>query len=333
MSVAVVVGIIRNHEGAVLVSKRNRGSHFTGFWEFPGGKVENGERKISALRRELKEELDISVNQLCPLIEVSYRYSDEEIKISAYEVSQWTGRPVGREGQTIQWVEENAIRSLRFPKANEAIVAAMALPAVAMITGPFTGDKIVFLQKTEECLRAGVSLIQFRPQTLVEDIVSLGQELVKLCNHYGARVFVNSDIALFKKIAAHGFHLTARDLLSDWTTAIPQNVPLSCSCHNPAEIRRAEELGAEFIYLGSLATTPSHPGRKGLGWTVAGRWSRASNIPVFALGGMVPSDITRARLGGFQGVAMLSGFWGRHEHASATVKDCYESIAAANLEI
>ena len=333
MSIAVVVGIIRNKDGAVLVSKRSQGSHLPGFWEFPGGKVEKGEEKISALQRELKEELDINVKELCPLIEVSYPYSAEEIRISAFEVFRWTGRPAGKEGQIIEWVKVNAVRSLRLPRANVPIVAAMELPSVAMITGPYTGDKTGFLRKTEECLRAGVSLIQFRPQTSADDIVPLGKELVALSNHYGARVFVNSDVEIFNRIAAHGFHVTARKLLSNSTTAIPQNTPLSCSCHNPTEIRKAEELGAEFIYLGSLATTSSHPGRMGLGWTVAGQWVKASNIPVFALGGMVPSDIIRARHRGFQGVAMLSGFWKAQERASIIVEGCNESTAAAHLEI
>jgi 8-oxo-dGTP diphosphatase len=333
MSVNVVIGIIRNREGSVLVSKRKRGTHLLGFWEFPGGKVENGEKKISALKRELREELGIDVKELCPLLEVSHRYDDKEIRISAFEVFEWTGQPVGREGQVIRWVKEDALRSLRFPSANGPIITSMGLPSVTMITGPFTGDRLGFLRKTEDYLKAGISLIQFRPQTITKGVVSLGRELVALCDQYGARVFANSDIAIFEEIAAHGFHLKSRSLTCGLARKIPLHVPLSCSCHNESEIRKAEELGAEFIYLGSVAATSSHPGQKGLGWDLAGRWARLANMPVFALGGMSPSDIKRAKCEGFQGVAMLSGFWETGAYARTVVEECCRGIASAHFKV
>lgn len=93
-------------EGRVLLAKRPEGKSMAGLWEFPGGKIEQGEAPETALMRELDEELAIKVNQssLKPLNFVSFDYTDFHLLMVLYGCREWSGKPYPNEGQTLSWV-------------------------------------------------------------------------------------------------------------------------------------------------------------------------------------------------------------------------------------
>ena len=97
----VAVGVIKDYEGNVLISLRHDSAHQGGLWEFPGGKVENGESVEQALKRELKEELDISVQKLDPLIKIKHQYTDLNVLLDVWTVRLFSGVPMGHEGQEV----------------------------------------------------------------------------------------------------------------------------------------------------------------------------------------------------------------------------------------
>ena len=123
--VHVVVGIIINKDNQVLIAKRASHQHQGDKWEFPGGKVENGETPQEALRRELKEELDIDIHSAKQIIEINHKYTDKTVLLDVYEVRDWRGETVGCEGQPLRWVEKVSLSQYDFPAANAEILSCI----------------------------------------------------------------------------------------------------------------------------------------------------------------------------------------------------------------
>jgi 8-oxo-dGTP diphosphatase len=109
----------------VLVTERPAGKPMAGLWEFPGGKLEPGETPESCIIRELAEELGIKVIAPClaPLTFASHDYVQFHILMPLFVCRRWTGTPVAQEGQRLQWVRANALRSIAMPPADEPLIA------------------------------------------------------------------------------------------------------------------------------------------------------------------------------------------------------------------
>ena len=111
-------------DGRVLLAKRPEGKTLAGLWEFPGGKVEEGERPEDALIRELKEELGINVELSClaPLTFASHAYPDFYLLMPLYVCRRWKGIPQALEGQELKWVRAKELRSLPMPPADLPLI-------------------------------------------------------------------------------------------------------------------------------------------------------------------------------------------------------------------
>ena len=123
--VHVAVGVLVDPEGRLLIARRATTSHQGGLWEFPGGKVEADETVIDALRRELTEELGVSVQSSFPLMQVAHEYRDQAVLLDVHRVTEWAEEPRGCEGQPIAWVLPSKFDEFQFPEANEAIVSRL----------------------------------------------------------------------------------------------------------------------------------------------------------------------------------------------------------------
>jgi len=112
-------------DGRVLIAERPAGKTMAGLWEFPGGKVEPGERPEDTLIRELKEELGIVVNAPClaPLTFASHAYPDFHLLMPLYVCRRWEGIVEAREGQRLTWARPNRLRDYPMPPADEPLVA------------------------------------------------------------------------------------------------------------------------------------------------------------------------------------------------------------------
>ena len=121
----VVAAVIHNEQGQICIAKRPAHKHQGGLWEFPGGKQEAGETPQAALKRELDEELGISVIVCEPLLRVNYDYQDKHIHLNVWQVTEFAGSAYGREGQEVTWVSLTDIRHFQFPAANQAILAKL----------------------------------------------------------------------------------------------------------------------------------------------------------------------------------------------------------------
>jgi 8-oxo-dGTP diphosphatase len=112
-------------DGRVLIAERPSGKSMTGLWEFPGGKVDPGERPEDALIRELKEELGIVVNEAClaPLTFASHTYADFHLLMPLYVCRRWEGVVRPHEGQKLAWVRPNRLKEYPMPPADVPLIS------------------------------------------------------------------------------------------------------------------------------------------------------------------------------------------------------------------
>ena len=112
-------------DGRVLIAQRPLGKSMAGLWEFPGGKIESGERPEESLIRELKEELGIVVKEEClaPLTFASHSYPDFHLLMPLYVCRRWQGFVEARERQVLKWVRPNDLRNYPMPPADEPLIS------------------------------------------------------------------------------------------------------------------------------------------------------------------------------------------------------------------
>lgn len=116
----VVAAALVNEKGEVLLAQRPQGKTMAGLWEFPGGKLEPGERPEMALCRELDEELGIDVNpaDLKPINFASHGYEDFHLLMPLFACHRWGGDPTSKEGQALAWVEPASLHDYPAPAAD-----------------------------------------------------------------------------------------------------------------------------------------------------------------------------------------------------------------------
>ena len=122
--VLVVACALIDPDGRVLIAQRPEGKALAGLWEFPGGKLEPGERPEAALIRELDEELGITVKEAClaPLTFASHAYEDFHLLMPLYICRRWEGLAISKEGQNLAWVRPNKLRDYPMPAADIPLI-------------------------------------------------------------------------------------------------------------------------------------------------------------------------------------------------------------------
>ncbi|NMP81026.1 8-oxo-dGTP diphosphatase MutT [Pseudoalteromonas arctica] len=119
--VHVAVGVIKKNN-AIFICKRADEQHQGGLWEFPGGKVEAGESVFVALKRELTEEVGLTIHSSSQLMVVEHDYGDKCVKLDVHVVSNFSGEAHGAEGQPSEWVAISELENYDFPEANAEII-------------------------------------------------------------------------------------------------------------------------------------------------------------------------------------------------------------------
>lgn len=120
----MVAGILES-ESTILIAQRGCEEHF-GQWEFPGGKIEDGESPPQALKREILEELGVEVTEFSPLGEVLDDYPTKQVRICFFVVSEWRGSITGRAGQITRWVQPSQLDSHALTEADQVFWRAFA---------------------------------------------------------------------------------------------------------------------------------------------------------------------------------------------------------------
>lgn len=311
----VVAAVIHNPQGEILIARRPLHKHQGGLWEFPGGKLEDGEEAAHALIRELQEELGIIPTSFRPLLTVEHHYPDKSVRLEVWRVTGFDGEAHGAEGQPVAWVPPARLAEYDFPAANTPILKAAVLPEVYAITPDpldIGGDLPGWLTPR---LREGQWLLLRARSLSAESYAGLAAEIAGLCQACGARLMLHDRPDLLAQLPVHGVHLTASTLKAlpeGWRrgdSGIGAEHYLSFSTHDQAELDKAWRLGADMVTLSPVRETPSHPGMPGMGWECWGSLAVGAGVPVYALGGMRREDVTLAHRYGGQGIAGIRGLF------------------------
>lgn len=129
--VLVAVGIVVNEAGKILVALRPEHAELGDLWEFPGGKIEQGETVEQALKRELQEEVGIIVHAAKPFMQIEHQYTNKIVLLDVWRVEKFSGEPKACEAQKmLQWISPKELMQLKFPAANYAIIHALLKKSV-----------------------------------------------------------------------------------------------------------------------------------------------------------------------------------------------------------
>ena len=306
--VRVAVGVVQDAAGRVLIARRPDHVHQGGLWEFPGGKVDEGETLTHALTRELEEELAIRVREAESLIDIRHHYPDKSVWLQVCRVTCFEGEPQGNEGQPVRWVSPEALLDYDFPAANRPIVNAIRLPSQWVITGPSLSEDD-WMERLQEALRRGArALILRAPELSVEQYRHRARQALALCQAFDARLLAHGPEAHCDE-ALGGWHMNGEALARCSQRPVPPSRWWGASCHSPGELARAVELGVDYVTLSPVNVTESHPDVAPLGWRQFAQWVADAPLPVYALGGMAAQDLEQAKASGAQGIAGIGFGW------------------------
>lgn len=306
--VEVAAAVLQRADGSFLLAQRPADKIWAGYWEFPGGKLEQGESAREALVRELCEELGVEVRTAYPWLTRVFTYPHATVRLSFFRVTAWEGDLHPHEGQQFSWQLPTAVSVEPILPANAPILRALELPTLYAISNVAELGEEIFLDRLQAKLDEGLRLIQLREKQLARDALKdLAQRVVAMSHRYGAKVLLNADVALAQEVGADGVQLTSLQLAE--LSERPDVAWCGASCHNAEELRRAEALGCDFALLSPVLPTQSHPGALHLGWKSFTGMVTSSSIPVYALGGLQWEDETVAWQHGAHGIALLRQAW------------------------
>ena len=301
--IEVVVGVIHNDSKEIFISRRKKNQFMSGYWELPGGKVENNEDLSSALKRELFEEIGIKIEKFSLIQTIHQQYSERIIDLSIYVIDKYSGTPVGKEGQDFSWCSIEKFKEYKLLPTMWKIIKRLSLPKSYWITPDNHNSNSVF----EECnqrLSERVKIIQLRSKSQLDKAYI--DNFNKLCQLNQAKLVLNMPHIDFDE-PCDGWHLTSIELMTTSTREFPDDKLFGASAHSLIEAKHAEKISVDYISLSPINETPSHPQTQILGWEKASEIIIQCKVPIYLLGGMDKDSMDKALSIGAQGIAGIRG--------------------------
>ena len=310
----VAVGVLLRPDGTVLLGNRPADKPWPGWWELPGGKLEPGESVLQALKRELKEEIDIEMTKATPWVTYVHKYPTTTVRLAFCRVTGWTGEPRGLENQELRWVDlKHAHEVPHLLPATYPPLRWLQLPKLYAISSAGNPDGLEkFLDRLDRALTAGLKLLQWREPDWPDGVAAENLHLAMLkvlrrCHAAGARLLINSVHPEAWWLEADGVHLRSFD--ADMTRSRPEQIDqhklLAVSAHNKQDLEHARTLNADFVVLGPVLPTASHPEHPGMGWEAFAALNALAGLPVYALGGQSRATLQAAQSAGAHGIAAI----------------------------
>jgi|GEM_PF-261383 len=213
------------------------------------------------------------------------------------------------EHSNLVWLPAGAAASVApILPANAPILRALALPSLYALSNAEEYGVAAELARLQNALSNGLRLFQVRDKTLPprQRHAFARQVMALAARHAQVVVLINDDQELARTVGAGGVHLSSQQL---WQIERrPDFARVAASCHGAADLARAAGLGLDFVVLGPLLPTASHPGTAGIGWSAFTQLVERSSLPVYALGGLQPEMLETARSRGGHGIALLRGW-------------------------
>lgn len=320
--VRVAVGVILRQDGAVLLSSRPVDKPWPHWWELAGGKIEAHESVTDALKRELKEEIGITATTITPWIKYVHHYSVNIVELNFCKVTAWEGEPTPLENQKVAWHQPELAMDLEIGPVLPATFPVLRWLQLAdryLISSIGNGHEqniAAWLQKLQIALENGVGLVQFREpdwaiaatsEMAQEAIFAALQQTVSLCDQYGAYCLLNSVHPIKWLPHTDGLHLRSRDAAAlaqqQRSAPITTDQLLAVSTHNELDLQHAAQINSDFVVLGHVLPTSSHPNEPALGWEKFTTLAANAGRPVFAIGGQSADTLSLAQQHGAHGIA------------------------------
>jgi 8-oxo-dGTP diphosphatase len=314
----VAVAVFIRPDGSFLLSSRPDGKPYAGYWEFPGGKIEHGELVRDALRRELVEELNVVIDACSPWFTFVMYYEHATVRLHTWRVSAWHDADergmLGLEGQAFAWQASVAALGVgpTLPGC-VPIFRALSLPTRYLISNATEIGADVYLQylrafsakNARKGAPNGDFAVQVRERHFDRDALrSFAEQVVAIVRPAGGKVLISGDVELAREVGADGVHLSAFQLGALSAGERPACDWVGASVHNADELARAAALKCDFVVMGSVKPTQSHPGQAPMGWPMFAELVTDTPIPAYAIGGMTHADIEEAMTHGAHGVAL-----------------------------
>ncbi|AWL28564.1 NUDIX domain-containing protein [Acinetobacter defluvii] len=286
------------HQSKVLVGWRNAEQHQGNKYEFPGGKIEQGETPEQACRREVFEEVGIGIQDWHIFDVISHAYDDVIVNLHLFHAKVETAY-LEEIQKPWTWYTRDQLLELNFPKANQTILQRL-----------FWQHFIKISEHLSEIEALNTNyLMYWRVNSLEHDDI---QYLMQLDEALLKRLIVNISIwqQLPQSLQSQIFtiHFKQSQVMQAQPQDLNMNVRCIAACHDLVSLDRAQKLGFEAVFLSPVLATQSHPDTKTLGWEIFESLAKESAIPVFALGGLKPEDLAKAQQHHAYGVAGISAF-------------------------
>lgn len=290
-----------------LLGQRAPSTFYPGYWEFPGGKVEPGEAPVDALKRELDEELGMRVEHCTPWITLTHEYEHAHVRLHFFRVERWSGRVHDHVHSALAWQSADALTVSPMLPANGPVMKSLRLPSRMAVTHAFQIGAAAQLDAIRQACRRGRLMLQLREPVLDAPTLDFAQEAIGIARGHGCPVVLNGDADVARALGADGVHLKATQLAV--LAARPDFEWVGASCHTTDELALAVRLGLDYVVVGSVLPTASHPGGDTLGWDGLAALIAGSPLPAFAIGGLDDSHLAHAQDCGAHGIAAIRGAW------------------------
>lgn len=285
------------HRNKVLVGWRKGTQHQGNKYEFPGGKVEHAELPVEACRREIREEVGIDITRWHPFDVIRYEYDDLHVHLHIFH-SMLSLAQLNEIQHPWTWYNRAELKDLAFPKANDPIIQRLNWSQYLKISADIN-DLEGLNHDTWMYLRAVpttdlIQVINALPASNLNQLIvniELWQALDTSVQQHLAAVQIKHD-----------------QLMRLNAGALPLGIRSIASCHDTLSVEQARNIGCDAMMLSPVHTTATHADARPLGWEQFIQLCLISEVPVFALGGLNPSDLKLAEQYGAYGVAGIRQF-------------------------
>ena len=306
----VAAGILIKPDGQFLLASRPAGKPYAHYWEFPGGKLEAGESAYQALCRELNEEMGITVSAATPWLTQRFSYPHALVELRFFKVRAWQGELHGHEGQFLAWQNIGQLSVSPILPANGPLLRGLALPEQIVLSNlSELGEERLIEQLRQKWQSEATWLLLREPQLASSAYAAFAKRIAQLPRPQGGRLIIHRDLALAEQLGVQHIHLSSSQLQQMSTR--PRSMDwVGASTHNESDLKRCEDLGLDYAFLGHVNATQSHPAQAPLGWPAfATLLEQGWRFPIYAIGGQDPATLNTAQEHGAQGIAMLRAAW------------------------
>ncbi|GAA5557558.1 thiamine-phosphate synthase [Acinetobacter schindleri] len=284
------------HQNQVLVGWREAKQHQGNKYEFPGGKVEEGEKPLQACRREIQEEVGIDIELWHPFDFIRHEYEDVIVHLHLFHASVAEAQ-LAQIQQPWKWYSREQLQQLNFPKANAVILEKLLWPQMIKIS-----SDLADLHQLDK-----VQMLYWRVDANAEQ----AEKLATLLAEQLSQLIINHDLYLLldeqQQQSIQTLHLKQAQLNQLSTSDLVIGKRYIVACHDHASTQRAEQLGCEAIFLSPVLPTATHTEVEPLGWITFEKIAKQIQIPVYALGGINKEDLSLAQSYHAYGIAGIRG--------------------------